>query len=92
MSHVVLGLGHQKKGVEVVPGCKGAEWWTGEQLEEEWALFSDSNLQGQPRATRLNVQLLVGPLEPAALAPCSPISNPLSLCSGHMAFLSFLST
>ena len=36
MSHVVLGLGHQKKGVEVVPGCKGAEWWTGEQLEEEW--------------------------------------------------------
>ena len=54
MSHLVLGLGHQKKGVEVVPGCKGAEWWTGEQLEEKWALSSASNLQGQPRATRLN--------------------------------------
>ena len=53
MSHLVLGLGHQKKGVEVVPGSEGAEWWTGEELEEQRELSSASNLQGQPRATRL---------------------------------------
>lgn len=72
MSHLVLGLGHRRKGVEVVPGCKGAEWWTGEQLEEQQALSSASNLQGQPRATRLNIQLLMGSLGTWCPGPMQP--------------------
>lgn len=84
MSHVVLGLGHQKKGVEVVPGCKGAEWCTGEQLEEEWALSSASNLQGQPRATRLNVQLLVGSPGTCCPGPMQPhLQSPLLMLWPH---------
>lgn len=71
MSHLMLGLGHQKKGVEVVPGCKGAEWWTGEQLEEKWALSSASNSQGQPRATRLNIQTS-GPFGTCCPGPMQP--------------------
>ena len=78
MSHLVLGLGHQKKGVEVVPGSKGAEWWTGEELEEQRALSSASNLQGQPRATRLNIQLLVGSLGTCCPGPMQPhLQSPL---------------
>lgn len=78
MSHLVLGLGHQKKGVEVVPGSKGAEWWTGEDLEEQRALSSASNLQGQPRATRLNIQLLVGSLGTCCPGPMQPhLQSPL---------------
>lgn len=81
--HLVLGPGHQK-GVEAVPGYKGAGWWSGKQLEEQWDTVLCFKLPGPAQShqakpstpCRAHQNLLSWPHE----AP-SPIPSPYALAT-----------